>query len=136
MSMTRTLAFASLTAIFAGAVPPAALAGEMPRLTPSLPAGADTPPPVPSSAAVEASWYVVVDGQAVGPLSDADLVSRIKRGRLPGDVLVWRSGMQAWVPADQQLALVAKRIEAGLKKPRFPEPKGNKFRYIDAAFRP
>jgi hypothetical protein len=40
------------------------------------------------------------------------------------------------VPADQALALVAKRIEAGLKKPRFPEPKGNKFRLIDAGFRP
>ena len=83
MTMTRAIAFASLAAAICGAVPPAAFAAAMPPLSPSLPAASgETPPPVPAAAAADARWYVVIDGQAVGPLTDEAVLRRMDHANI------------------------------------------------------
>jgi len=128
MTMTRAIAFASLAALIGGAVPPAALAAAMPPLAPSPPAArGETPPPVPAAAAAEAQWYVVIDGQAVGPLSDEAVIRRLDNGEIAPDTLVWRAGMSEWQSADTAMPLVAKRVEAALKHPKPPARTDQKF---------
>lgn len=128
MTMTRAIAFASLTAVFGGVVPSAALAAVMPPLgTPRPAAGSELPPPLPSSVAPAASWYVVIDGVPVGPLSDAQVIARLDGGDITGDTLVWQAGMKDWQPAGQAMPLVAKRVEAAIKQPKLPARKDGLF---------
>lgn len=128
MTMTRAIAFASLAAAICGAVPPAAFAAAMPPLSPSLPAAAgETPPPVPAAAAADARWYVVIDGQAVGPLTDEAVLRRMDKGEIAPDTLVWQAGMSDWQRADEAMPLVAKRVEAALTHPKPPARIGKEF---------
>ncbi len=43
--------------------------------------------------------YVVDNGQAVGPLTHADVEQRIRDGRLTAQTMVWKQGMADWRPA-------------------------------------
>ena len=45
-------------------------------------------------------WFYVEDGRRKGPVGVPQLVELILGGRLAEDALVWRSGLEAWVPAD------------------------------------
>ena len=47
------------------------------------------------------TWLVRAGEQQLGPLSEADLQSWAKAGRLRPSDLVWRAGMPAWLPAGQ-----------------------------------
>ena len=47
------------------------------------------------------AWFVLVQGQQVGPLSENDLRSWAQAGRLSAYDLVWRDGMPQWLPAGQ-----------------------------------
>ena len=128
MTMTRAIAFASMTAVFGGVVPSAALAAVMPPLSkPSPAAGTELPPPLPSSVAPAASWYVVIDGAPVGPLTDAQVIARLDAGDITGETLVWQAGMKDWQTAGQAMPLVAKRVEAALKQPKLPARKDGLF---------
>lgn len=122
MKMTRIVAFASMTAVLGGAMPPAALAAVIPPLSPAKPAPAnELPPPVPGThASPAASWYVVIDGRAVGPLSDEAVLARLDSGVIEADALVWRAGMTDWQPANESMPLIAKRVEHSLKNPQIP----------------
>ena len=64
-------------------------------------AAAPPPPPV-------AQWHMASGGQAVGPLSLAQLGEAAASGRLQATTLVWTAGMAAWTPAGQipQLAAI------------------------------
>ena len=44
------------------------------------------------------SWYVNVGGQSHGPMTDAAFERMRASGGIPPTALVWRNGMQAWVP--------------------------------------
>ena len=68
-----------------------AMAAPTPPAAPA-PAG---PPPLPTAAA----WYIAVDGQQVGPLSEGDLAANAGSGRLTGATLVWQAGMAQWTAA-------------------------------------
>jgi len=43
-------------------------------------------------------WYTVVDGEQVGPLSDAEMEGRIARRELSTESYGWREGMADWLP--------------------------------------
>lgn len=60
------------------------------------------------------AWLIVVDGQKLGPLSDQDLLSWARAGRLRPSDLVWQDGMPEWLPASQvpQLSEVLSRVVA------------------------
>jgi predicted Zn finger-like uncharacterized protein len=54
----------------------------------------------PSSAAdlaMDAGWHIVVDGEQVGPLSEADVRARLSRGEITVDTYIWREGLSDWV---------------------------------------
>lgn len=46
-------------------------------------------------------WHVRAEGQQLGPLSEQDLLSWARAGRLKAVDLVWRAGMPQWLPAGQ-----------------------------------
>lgn len=60
------------------------------------------------------AWLIVVDGQKLGPLSDQDLMSWARAGRLRPSDLVWQDGMPEWLPASRvpQLSEVVSRVAA------------------------
>lgn len=130
MTVTRTLAFGSLVALIGGAIPysaAAAAATTLPRL--AQPAGdrGETPPPVPASAEAGAVWYVVIDGEKVGPLTDAALLRRMERGEITPDTLVWRAGMADWQKVAANETIMAKRVAAGIGRAKPATPLDEKF---------
>jgi uncharacterized RDD family membrane protein YckC len=44
------------------------------------------------------SWHYVVEGQKVGPVSDAELQNLVAAGTVRPETLVWREGMSTWEP--------------------------------------
>ena len=46
-------------------------------------------------------WFVAPGGRQEGPLTEADVVERIRRGGLPADTLVFTTGMDGWRPAHE-----------------------------------
>jgi predicted Zn finger-like uncharacterized protein len=54
--------------------------------------------PAAPAAAVEAGgWHLVVDGDQVGPVSDADVRGRIERGEINAETYVWKEGFADWL---------------------------------------
>jgi len=47
-------------------------------------------------APAEPSWHVVIDGEQVGPLSDADVRARLGRSEIATDSYVWKEGFADW----------------------------------------
>ncbi len=45
----------------------------------------------------DAVWYVVVEGEQVGPLTEADVSTRIARTEISGETFAWREGMADWI---------------------------------------
>lgn len=115
MALRRAALVATLAASVAGA-----------GLTPAMAAG-ETPPPLPGNLAEAATWYVVIDGQTVGPLTDTAVQRRMSDGTITDETLVWRAGMDSWQRADQAPGMQAVRIEARLLGKDKPTPTDNAF---------
>ena len=47
--------------------------------------------------AVEGGWHIVVDGEQVGPIPEADVRARIERGEINADTYIWKEGFADWV---------------------------------------
>jgi hypothetical protein len=47
------------------------------------------------------AWFIVAEGQKLGPLSDQDVMAWARSGRLKPSDLVWQEGMPGWLPAGQ-----------------------------------
>lgn len=47
------------------------------------------------------SYYAVIEGAQAGPFSEEELVRLIAAGRLTAQTLVWKTGMPAWVYAQE-----------------------------------
>ena len=47
------------------------------------------------------TWYYVQSGEAAGPISDGELLSRLQTGSLLPSTLVWRKGMADWQAASE-----------------------------------
>src|SRR5579871_2505216 len=47
--------------------------------------------------ASEGGWHLVIDGEQVGPISDADVRTKIERGEVKGDTYTWKEGFADWV---------------------------------------
>jgi predicted Zn finger-like uncharacterized protein len=59
---------------------------------------ADASAPPPSAAAPEGGgWHLVVDGEQVGPLTEADIRGRISRGEINAETYIWKEGFADWL---------------------------------------
>src|SRR6185295_8948110 len=59
---------------------------------------ADASAPAPSPAAPEGGgWHLVVDGEQVGPLTEADIRGRISRGEINAETYIWKEGFADWL---------------------------------------
>jgi membrane protease subunit (stomatin/prohibitin family) len=54
------------------------------------------PPPPPQSA-----WYLAVNGQTQGPMTDQQFSAAISSGKVTGKSQVWSAGMHEWSPAEK-----------------------------------
>ena len=50
-----------------------------------------------AAVATEAVWYVVIEGEQVGPLTELDVAARVSRGDVGGETFAWREGMADWI---------------------------------------
>ncbi len=53
--------------------------------------------PAVSDAPSDAVWHLVVDGDQVGPLSDADVRARLSRNEISPENYVWKEGFSDWL---------------------------------------
>lgn len=56
-----------------------------------------TPPPIPGAV----QFFVAVGGQQTGPFEMAALKQQVTSGQLSHETLVWKQGMQTWLPAGE-----------------------------------
>lgn len=52
-------------------------------------------------------WYVLSEGQQLGPYTDEQLVQFAQEGRIAADTMVWAEGMAEWAPASEVPGLIA-----------------------------
>ena len=53
--------------------------------------------PRPPAAADGGGWHLVVDGEQVGPISEADVRARVERGEINGETYIWKEGFADWL---------------------------------------
>jgi predicted Zn finger-like uncharacterized protein len=54
--------------------------------------------PAAAAAAVEGGgWHIVVEGEQVGPISEADVRARVERGEIRSDTYIWKEGFADWL---------------------------------------
>src|SRR6185295_6979526 len=59
---------------------------------------ADASAPAPSPAAPEGGgWHLVVEGEQVGPLTEADIRGRISRSEINAETYIWKEGFADWL---------------------------------------
>src|SRR5450432_1015968 len=58
--------------------------------------GGESAPEV-AVAPAEGGWHLVIDGEQVGPIGDADVRTKIERGDAKGDTYTWKEGFADWV---------------------------------------
>jgi predicted Zn finger-like uncharacterized protein len=53
--------------------------------------------PETAAPATEGGWHLVIDGEQVGPIADADVRTKIERGEVKADTYTWKEGFADWV---------------------------------------
>src|SRR5437660_1308316 len=53
--------------------------------------------PETAAPAADGGWHVVIDGEQVGPLADADVRAKIDHGEIKADTYTWKEGFADWV---------------------------------------
>lgn len=51
----------------------------------------------PSALVQEGGWHLVVDGDQVGPLPEADIKARLARGEINAETYIWKDGFADWL---------------------------------------
>lgn len=57
------------------------------------------------------NWFVLIDGQQMGPYPEVDFRQYVQEGRITGEMLVWAEGMPEWLPANQVPGLIPQQPE-------------------------
>lgn len=104
-----------------------AMANQMNQAIGGVPSGqappdpAATPPPPPS-----VSFYVLVNGQQVGPVDQAAVSQMIQQGAVAPQTLVWKPGMDEWAQASEvaEVAMLITARASGSAPPPPPPPPG------------
>jgi GYF domain 2 len=61
--------------------------------------------------AMNDNWFVLIDGQQMGPYSSEDFSQYVQEGRIRGEMLVWAEGMPEWLPAREVPGLIPQKAE-------------------------
>ncbi len=63
-------------------------------------------------AAEQGVWHIVVDGEQVGPLTEAEVKERLRQGKANSETLVWKEGFADWtqLSAVPELSALLARI--------------------------
>jgi predicted Zn finger-like uncharacterized protein len=72
-----------------------AASAEKPRVSASR-AIAQVAPAAAAPVVDQSIWHVVIDGEQVGPLNEAELKDRLRQGKINSDTLVWKEGFGDW----------------------------------------
>jgi len=48
-------------------------------------------------AAADGGWHIVVEGEQVGPIPEADVRARLERGEIRADTYIWKEGFADWL---------------------------------------
>jgi hypothetical protein len=90
----------------------------------------------PAQASGEVEWYVEIEGERRGPLSESRLKSLIAAGKVEEEDLVWRSGLPDWQPAEDfpQLFEDLPAASSSMARTRRPKESSNGVwdRFLDA----
>ena len=72
--------------------------------------------PKPAPAEAQGTWYIVVEGEQVGPLAEPDIAARLARAEITSETLVWKEGFADWIKlsAVPELAQVSSPQAAAL----------------------
>ena len=81
----------------AASLAPTAAPAAAPAPAPAPAAAPAGPPPLPT----QAEWYLGAGGQQQGPYDLSGLAGQVGGGVLTRATLVWKTGMGAWLPAEQ-----------------------------------
>ena len=57
--------------------------------------------PKPAVVKPKAEWYYAEDGEQLGPITEAELRLKAEQQKIQPDDLIWREGMNDWLPAAQ-----------------------------------
>lgn len=76
-----------------------AMNGVIQKINPTKtePEASVTPPPIP-----QVKYHVAINGSAEGPFDLATIKNMIGEGKLSGETLVWKQGMEGWVKAESE----------------------------------
>jgi len=74
-------------------------------------------------------WYLMKDGQQLGPFDSNTMKGIVQSGKAGDEDLVWRDGMAEWLPASS----VGELYEAQVPVPDEPEPATDQSSAIPAA---
>src|SRR5262245_7188303 len=80
-------------------------------------AASATPAVTAAAAAAPADgWHLVVDGDQVGPVGEAEIRARVERGEVNSETYVWKEGFADWLKlsAIPELAHLAVPAEGGV----------------------
>jgi predicted Zn finger-like uncharacterized protein len=95
--------------------------------------------PAPAAvAADQAMWHVVVDGEQVGPLTEAEVKDRLRQGKINSDTLAWKEGFADWMQLStvpELTAILARITRHPVAKPAAREPGrvSNSMRAVESA---
>ena len=64
----------------------------------------------------DAIWYFAIDEEERGPVTEAQLRTLIGTGNLSRNDLVWREGLNDWLPAGQVPGLFDKEVGSRVDK--------------------
>ena len=79
----------------------------------------------------DTQWYVQDGASRRGPFTSAEFKNLASYGRILHEHMVWRTGLQTWVPAGSIPGLFPKSLsDAGADRPPTPRPASNSRRWI------
>lgn len=83
-----------------------------------------------AAVSVDREWFIGVDGQVVGPLTEETVGTRAQSGRINAQTLVWHDGLDDWQPLSSfpELAAKAGDLDAAIELPPPSQPRGRRVR--------
>ena len=80
------------------------------------------PPPLPGADPAGSRWYYAKGGETLGPMAEPAMAEMARTGYLKRYDLVWKSGLQNWLPAESQFGEVFNRATQPIPAPAVLPP--------------